>query len=263
MHQALNELDEACPSRNRPRYGGETLSQSTQSSDTEETPSNTDHRQQARSAADNTRDQAGCTVSSQMEYSLAAESRDPAHWSNHDAEQLKSKRHEVRKALQYLKNECNPELLHVGDIPSSWSSHNGDEEDMLHNLRDIQDSPDPKTQDSSPGLIAFGDEGVRYPGAIDSNTVSDPPDSQQSDAISKTISESLLAPLDLEYEETSHERPEQGDSEDENIHERVKSRIRARMAAFRAAEEGSYDAWADISLVSAGDNHAEKEVELW
>lgn len=263
MHQALNELDEACPSRKRPRYEGETLSQSTQSSDTEETPSNTDHHQHSRGAADNIRDQAGLTASSQMEYALAAESQDPTHWSDHDAEQLKSKRHEVRKARQYLKNECNPELLNVGDIPFSWSSHNDDEEDMLHNQRDIQDSPDPKTQDSSPGLIAFCDEGVRYPGAINSNTVSDPPDSQQSDAISNSISESLLAPSDLEYEENSHERPEQGDKEDENPHERVKSRIRARMAAFRAAEEGSYDAWADISLVSAGDNHAEKEMELW
>ena len=40
------------------------------------------------------------------------------------------------------------------------------------------------------------------------------------------------------------------------------ARLRARTAAYLAAQESSYSAWADISLVSAGDNHNEKEEEL-
>lgn len=35
-----------------------------------------------------------------------------------------------------------------------------------------------------------------------------------------------------------------------------------RVRAYRAAMTGTFDAWNEISLVSAGDNHAEKEVEL-
>lgn len=35
-----------------------------------------------------------------------------------------------------------------------------------------------------------------------------------------------------------------------------------RVRAYRAAMTGTFDAWNEISLVSAGDNHAEEEVEL-
>lgn len=35
-----------------------------------------------------------------------------------------------------------------------------------------------------------------------------------------------------------------------------------RVRAYQAAMTGTFDAWNEISLVSAGDNHAEKEVEL-
>jgi hypothetical protein len=35
-----------------------------------------------------------------------------------------------------------------------------------------------------------------------------------------------------------------------------------RIRAYRAALNGTFDAWNEISLVSAGDNHAEEEVEL-
>lgn len=38
--------------------------------------------------------------------------------------------------------------------------------------------------------------------------------------------------------------------------------IRNRMVAYAAAKEDSYDAWASMSLTSAGNNHAEEEVEL-
>lgn len=36
----------------------------------------------------------------------------------------------------------------------------------------------------------------------------------------------------------------------------------SRVRAYRAAMNGTFDAWNEISLVSAGDNHAEEEVEL-
>lgn len=35
-----------------------------------------------------------------------------------------------------------------------------------------------------------------------------------------------------------------------------------RFQAYRAALHGTFDAWNEISLVSAGDNHAEEEIEL-
>jgi hypothetical protein len=38
--------------------------------------------------------------------------------------------------------------------------------------------------------------------------------------------------------------------------------IRNRMVAYAAAKEDSYDAWASMSLTSAGNNHTEEEVEL-
>ena len=39
-------------------------------------------------------------------------------------------------------------------------------------------------------------------------------------------------------------------------------RIPRRHAAYLAAQADSYDAWADVGLVSAGDNHCVEEVEL-
>ncbi|KAL2001680.1 hypothetical protein VTN02DRAFT_1401 [Thermoascus thermophilus] len=38
--------------------------------------------------------------------------------------------------------------------------------------------------------------------------------------------------------------------------------IRTRKAAYRAARTGSYDAWSDVALLSAGNNHTEEEIEL-
>lgn len=43
---------------------------------------------------------------------------------------------------------------------------------------------------------------------------------------------------------------------------RRESSIRSRRAAYAAAREGSYDAWASMALVSTGNNHTEEEVEL-
>lgn len=43
---------------------------------------------------------------------------------------------------------------------------------------------------------------------------------------------------------------------------RRESSIRNRQAAYQAAREDNYDAWAGISLVSAGNNHTEEEIEL-
>ncbi|PCG93248.1 Hypothetical protein PENO1_084600 [Penicillium occitanis (nom. inval.)] len=48
-----------------------------------------------------------------------------------------------------------------------------------------------------------------------------------------------------------------GDSQDTGS-EAYQNRVRA----YRAALNGTFDAWNEISLVSAGDNHAEEEVEL-
>ncbi|KAL4751278.1 hypothetical protein BDW72DRAFT_203236 [Aspergillus terricola var. indicus] len=40
------------------------------------------------------------------------------------------------------------------------------------------------------------------------------------------------------------------------------SSIQNRRAAYQAAREDNYDAWAEMSLVSAGNNHTEEEIEL-
>jgi len=97
----------------------------------------------------------------------------------------------------------------------------------------------------------------RSPRAYKPDSASNPPDSQQSDAMSMSISESLPAPSELEFEENNCEGLNKEDRGEE-----IRSRIHARMAAFRAVEEGSYNAWADVSLVSARHNHAEEEMEL-
>ena len=41
----------------------------------------------------------------------------------------------------------------------------------------------------------------------------------------------------------------------------ISARTRVR-DAYLAAEEGSYEAWSSVSLLSAGDNHTEKEIDL-
>lgn len=113
-----------------------------------------------------------------------------------DDEQITSKRHEVRKAHLYLQKECNPELLHVGDIPSSWESENGDGKNMHHNQRDSQHSPDLEPQDLCPSSIIFDDDSERSRRAYKSDSLAlSLLDRQQSDAMSMSISESLLAPL--------------------------------------------------------------------
>jgi len=71
------------------------------------------------------------------------------------------------------------------------------------------------------------------------------------------------AELDLTTTEETESESQQtisellGDSQ-ENGSEAYQNRVRA----YRAAMNGTFDAWNEISLVSAGDNHAEEEVEL-
>ncbi|PKX89504.1 putative DNA repair protein [Aspergillus novofumigatus IBT 16806] len=181
-------------------------------------------------------------------------------------EAAKAKRNEIRRAWHFLHAEGprHPEI-DLGALPSSWptaeedgfhlhpgeSSETGDEtrtptqdnlqSDHNHNLNDDDDNED--------------DNDNHMPNSQVTNTLS-----ISSSAFASQ--DQTLGPLqqdgpgDVDIPPSSEGAPGQPRTLDRS------SSSRARRAAYLAARADSYDAWACMGLVSAGDNHSMEETEL-
>lgn len=145
-----------------------------------------------------------------------------------------------------------PATSHLGSLPSSWpaeedgalQSKNKNTNENENNMK--METRLPPSTAPSPSLSISPSSHNPNPDTIeiDTNTIHQT-ESQQTNTLS--IPESaftLFSSQDLEQEESST------------------SHRRSRKAAYLAARADTYEAWSFVSLVSAGNNHTEPEIEL-
>ncbi|KAJ5157086.1 DNA repair metallo-beta-lactamase [Penicillium canariense] len=161
---------------------------------------------------------------------------------------IKEKRNEVRRAHEYLQEHADPEELQIGPLPSTCSTGKVDCSDDAESEKrgDIEGAATQGPQEPSSLHVQMPSESTL--GTLDSQV---------------SLPESAFAPSPTPEgsEELTRERLEELDAQQKKEGS-SSGRRRARVAAYLAAKEDSYSAWADIPLTSAGDNHGEEEIEL-
>lgn len=186
--------------------------------------------------------------------------------TGHSEEAARNKRNEIRRAHHYLHEHAEPGLFEIGPLPEAWPTATEDNFDVAHEVNestedddDDERTPVPEQHDSKTSTISIVPESVpdiptnpiiTTDGAMAPYPINAPTDSQQTDLLTVSISESAF---DSPGRITDDSRPDQELS-------LARSRS-ARMAAYLAARQDTFTAWTDVSLVSA-DNHAEEEIEL-
>lgn len=190
--------------------------------------------------------------------------QDPRQLSqSEDAARLK--RNEIRRAHRYLQEHAEPELFQVNPLPSTWPTEKADMFGLTNNETSEEHmlSSHQVESRSSPTVPPFRTEPTASTRTIDltSDGAASPRpniqqiDSQHTDTLSLSISESAFDSPGRESVVDEQHNPEQAQVN-------MSRSRRARVAAYLAAREGTYSAWTDVSLVSAGDNHTEEEIEL-
>ncbi|OGM49084.1 DNA repair protein [Aspergillus bombycis] len=191
----------------------------------------------------------------------------------------KARQNEVRQAWHFLNNARSDQTpFHLGSLPSSWSTEEDKEPD--YQGKTTADGETPHHVDE----LSDSDLDTNVDVDITDNNIEEPepgPARQFSPSLSISSSafasqEQLLGPAsDMGFDgvfEEHIETPEQlevqttaslsTDARTANTLKRSSSSSRARRAAYLAAKADSYEAWASMGLVSAGDNHTEEEIEL-
>lgn len=207
----------------------------------------------------------------------AVASRLPTEESTREAE--KARRNKVRQAWHFLNNARSENApFHLGSLPSSWSTEEdtdseyqkkttAEEEPSRHIVERSNDGPDIDVD------VDITDHNIEDPDTE--------PESQLSHTLS--LSSSAFATQEQPLEPASDmcfdgafdehiEAREQAevqtvaslltDAQTVNTLKRSSSSSRVRRAAYLAAKADSYEAWASMGLVSAGNNHTEEEIEL-
>ncbi|KAJ5121893.1 DNA repair metallo-beta-lactamase [Penicillium atrosanguineum] len=148
-----------------------------------------------------------------------------------DYDPERAKRAEIQKAHLYLQEHADPSILEIGPLPPTSPETQAR-------------TPTPKPLPHVSSFTSTRDDGSS-PRPHEPSQVED---SQHTDLLSLSISES-----DLNASPPSDIKQGLESTQDHT------ARRRARVSAYLAARE---DSWADISLVSAGGNHAAEEMEL-
>ena len=192
--------------------------------------------------------------------------QDSLHRLSQFEEAARVKRNEIRRAHRYLQEHAEPKTFKVNPLPSTWptekedrfdpaSDEGSEEEDtLLPDQPYLEPSATGLRQRSEPitstRIIDLTSDGTTSPRPISQQT-----DSQHTDILALSISESALDSPDQDSVENRLRDPARG--------EQTLNRSRsARVAAYLAAREGTFSAWSNISLLSAGDHHGEEEIEL-
>ncbi|KAJ5543451.1 hypothetical protein N7461_009454 [Penicillium sp. DV-2018c] len=243
MRQTIANDDDEGRARKRARYDDVGLP-STQS--TQET--NSDIEDLGPGSADATQDH---------------DRKEDPHPLSESQEAARAKRNEMRRAHHYLQEHADPGLFQVNSLPSNWPTEaedrfnlvneEGKEEVTVLRERSAPDIP-PAEHPSDSGNITLTK-------IIDltGDAVASPPrtiaDSQDTDVLSLSVSGSAFDSQGHGFVAVELQNPERGQDS-------LSRSRQARIAAYLAAREGTYSAWREVSLVSAGDNHAEEEIEL-
>jgi len=168
----------------------------------------------------------------------------------------RAKRDGIRRAWYFLRSNMLG-TSHLGPLPSSWPTEEDDglqNKDINANNSDSKNKiiiethlPTSTTPSPSPP--------PPNPDTMDLDTdTTHQTESQQTNPLS--ISESTFASF------SSQDLEQQDDPKTTKTAESSTSRRRSRKAAYLAAQADTYEAWNTISLVSAGNNHTEPEIEL-
>ena len=175
-------------------------------------------------------------------------------------EAARTKRNEIRRAHRYLNEHAEPGLFQVDPLPSTWPTETEDRFDAVRErkVQDGHDTPISEQQESADSpLKSEPSTPTKFIDLTGDGTISPCPinaqqtESQQTDILTLSISESAL------------DSPGQTALGNENLDQESLARSRrARLTAYLAARQDTFSAWTDVSLVSAGDNHAEEETEL-
>ncbi|KAJ5679126.1 hypothetical protein N7462_007370 [Penicillium macrosclerotiorum] len=168
-------------------------------------------------------------------------------------------RNEIRRAQQYLQEQVDPAEMQIGALPTAWPSA---EDDMF----DADTEMDTGMGSEQPYRSIFGGDGGSDP--VISTQEKGAPTAQNnepqmsSQTLSTSDSKSTLSGVELTADLLRDAAEFVNDLDEEEDPTQTESRKQTRITAFLAAQEDTYAAWADVSLVSAGDNHAEEEIEL-
>ncbi|KAJ5142698.1 uncharacterized protein N7515_001485 [Penicillium bovifimosum] len=190
---------------------------------------------------------------------------DPPHPLNQAQEAARVRRNEIRRAHHYLQEHADPELFRVNSLPSNWPTEAEDRFDRASEdgKEEVTVLPERSAQDPAAAERPLDPENTTLAKTIDltddeitsPSTIMQQADSQQTDVFNLSVSESAFDSQELGFVVDELRDPERGPDS-------LRRSRQARVAAYLAAREGTYSAWREVSLVSAGDNHAEEEIEL-
>ncbi|KNG82339.1 DNA repair protein [Aspergillus nomiae NRRL 13137] len=191
----------------------------------------------------------------------------------------KARRNEIRQAWHFLNNVRSDQTrFHLGSLPSSWSTEEDKEPDYPGKTTAIGETSHHVDEQSDSDLDTEIEVGI-----TDNNIEEQEPEPESQFSSSLSISSSAFASQEQPLEPASDmgfdgvldehiETREQllvqttaslsADAQTANALKRSNSSSRVRRAAYLAAKADSYEAWASMGLVSAGDNHTEEEIEL-
>lgn len=148
---------------------------------------------------------------------------------------------DARRHLQAMGDKVQ---FTIGPLPADFEEFVNEKSQNSYQTTDSHNtSQEPFLDSERPGTAS--DDGADQPGIEETNMVSRNVDSQQS------IPESMFESQDTHHEGGVDDLPGTSAQARSN-----------RRRAYCAARAGTFEAWNEISLVSAGNNHTEEEVEL-
>jgi DNA cross-link repair 1C protein len=150
----------------------------------------------------------------------------------------------MRDARHHLQAMGDRVHFAIGPLPADFDEVLNEESQNSYQTTDSHHASQEPFLDSEAPATA-SDHGAGWSSIEETNVISRNVDSQQS------IPESVFQSQDTENEARVDGLPSAGAQSYSN-----------RRRAYRAARTGTFDAWNEIAIVSAGNNHTEEEVEL-
>lgn len=200
--------------------------------------------------------------------------------SEEDEEAYKARRATIREIWRGLMSAKDELLFHVFTLPPDLKAEEDEYQRQLQAEREKQQQQQQTSSNQQQSPLKDDKDG---PQTTDNDNTNTNTNSQGTElTISDSAFDSQNQPPLQQHEAAAQaedsdsddyvmvDKPDQNSSSRETIPELIDSAnllsrslaIRTRKAAYRAARTGSYDAWSDVALLSAGNNHTEEEIEL-
>ncbi|KAL2007826.1 hypothetical protein VTN00DRAFT_7808 [Thermoascus crustaceus] len=194
---------------------------------------------------------------------------DSSSESEEDEEAYKARRATIREIWRGLMSVKDELLFHVFTLPPDLQAEEDEYQRQLQAEREKQQQQQSPLKDDKDAPHCTDNKDN-----INTNTNSQETELTISDSAFDSQNQHLLQQEEAQAEDDSDDyvmvdKPPQHSSKEtspevvDSAHLFARSlAIRTRKAAYRAARTGSYDAWSDVALLSAGNNHTEEEIEL-